>query len=377
MKTSTNSETTVAREDFFNQVIRPALENHFGPDIYYRHFSPTRVTELDDHEERGLYARLFNAYFQDNLWTFQGKTYRFKFDYGGTDYEITELGNAGNLASSLTRRHQALQDRYRLALIALVICSALIAVTLNNTYYWIAVAGLVIVSSVIYLHFFSEQGKRKRIIKNLDRELNRLAISKRRGDKMVRLDFSPIPFDQVDVSGKNTIMVDEPFSLTDYHCEPLTKDNDQYVQLHLTGTGAITVGQGEDRAIIETRAQLTIRVLMKNAVVYTETLKTSPDHEILLEVQPKTGKRELTLVTGSRKTVIVGDLLVLNSIISADDERPTFTVCGEVFEKAYSPKTYSHFQKDPEYFQKKVKSVADAWHNGNISSAMQALESDL
>lgn len=54
-----------------------------------------------------------------------------------------------------------------------------------------------------------------------------------------------------------------------------------------------------------------------------------------------------------------------------------FTVCGEDFEARHYPRLYRMFKTDPQNLEAQVRSIADAWHDGSIVGAMQALESDL
>lgn len=53
-----------------------------------------------------------------------------------------------------------------------------------------------------------------------------------------------------------------------------------------------------------------------------------------------------------------------------------FEVLGEEFEAEYFPNLYRIFQNNPKWLEEQLKSIADAWHEGSIVSAAQALESD-
>ncbi len=52
-------------------------------------------------------------------------------------------------------------------------------------------------------------------------------------------------------------------------------------------------------------------------------------------------------------------------------------ILGEEINQENFPILYKWAQEHPETLEQQLKSVADKWHNGNITSAMQALESDL
>lgn len=52
-------------------------------------------------------------------------------------------------------------------------------------------------------------------------------------------------------------------------------------------------------------------------------------------------------------------------------------LCGEEISKKHFPILYQRAVNNKEGTEEMVKSVAKAWHDGNVVSAMQALESDL
>lgn len=54
-----------------------------------------------------------------------------------------------------------------------------------------------------------------------------------------------------------------------------------------------------------------------------------------------------------------------------------FEIAGEKFEKRYFPNLYRMYEASPQNAEEQLRSVADAWHEGKIVSAAQALESDL
>lgn len=54
-----------------------------------------------------------------------------------------------------------------------------------------------------------------------------------------------------------------------------------------------------------------------------------------------------------------------------------FEILGEKFQIKYYPKLYQGYQKNPQWLDKQIQSIAKAWHEGDIVSAAQALESDL
>lgn len=53
------------------------------------------------------------------------------------------------------------------------------------------------------------------------------------------------------------------------------------------------------------------------------------------------------------------------------------TILGEEIDKEYYPKLYNWATTNPKTLESQLKSIAKAWHEGSIKSAMQALESDL
>lgn len=50
---------------------------------------------------------------------------------------------------------------------------------------------------------------------------------------------------------------------------------------------------------------------------------------------------------------------------------------GEVIDKENFPILYKWAKNNPETLESQLKSIAKAWHEGSIVSAMVALESDL
>jgi hypothetical protein len=54
-----------------------------------------------------------------------------------------------------------------------------------------------------------------------------------------------------------------------------------------------------------------------------------------------------------------------------------FSVCGEDFEIRHFPHLYGMVQTSRENAEAQLRSIANAWHDGSIVSAAQALESDL
>lgn len=59
------------------------------------------------------------------------------------------------------------------------------------------------------------------------------------------------------------------------------------------------------------------------------------------------------------------------------DIKGTFEILGEVFEIKYFPDLYAMFKANKTNLEEQLRSIADAWHEGNIGSAAIALESDL
>ena len=53
------------------------------------------------------------------------------------------------------------------------------------------------------------------------------------------------------------------------------------------------------------------------------------------------------------------------------------TILGEVFERHHIPKVSRMFGTNQSNTERQIQSIADAWHEGSISSAVVALESDL
>lgn len=57
-------------------------------------------------------------------------------------------------------------------------------------------------------------------------------------------------------------------------------------------------------------------------------------------------------------------------------EKP-IEILGEMIDPNNMPKLHKWAKTNPETLESQLKSIADKWHNGSISAAMQALESDL
>lgn len=53
------------------------------------------------------------------------------------------------------------------------------------------------------------------------------------------------------------------------------------------------------------------------------------------------------------------------------------SILGERIDEKNFPKLYNWAKNNPETLESQLKSIAKAWHEGSIMSAMQALESDL
>jgi hypothetical protein len=55
----------------------------------------------------------------------------------------------------------------------------------------------------------------------------------------------------------------------------------------------------------------------------------------------------------------------------------TLTILGEDIDPDNEPKLYKWALTNPETLERQLKSIANAWHEGNIRAAIIALESDL
>jgi len=55
----------------------------------------------------------------------------------------------------------------------------------------------------------------------------------------------------------------------------------------------------------------------------------------------------------------------------------TVTILGEAITEESYPKLYQWAKDNPATLEERLQSIAKAWHEGSIASAMQALESDL
>lgn len=53
------------------------------------------------------------------------------------------------------------------------------------------------------------------------------------------------------------------------------------------------------------------------------------------------------------------------------------SILGESIDQENMPILYKWAKTNPETLESQLKSIAKAWHRGNIRAAMQALESDL
>lgn len=60
-----------------------------------------------------------------------------------------------------------------------------------------------------------------------------------------------------------------------------------------------------------------------------------------------------------------------------DSNSTNFELLGETFSKEHMPILYSMVQTNRENAERQLQSIANAWHNGSIVSAAQALESDM
>lgn len=60
-----------------------------------------------------------------------------------------------------------------------------------------------------------------------------------------------------------------------------------------------------------------------------------------------------------------------------NNKKQEFELLGEIFEVSLFPNLYSVYQNNKTWAEEQLQSVANAWHEGNISSAAIALESDL
>jgi len=60
-----------------------------------------------------------------------------------------------------------------------------------------------------------------------------------------------------------------------------------------------------------------------------------------------------------------------------ENNNQEISVLGVGLEKKYFPKLYQWAMSNPATLEDTLQSVADKWHNGNLTSAAQALESDL
>ncbi len=55
----------------------------------------------------------------------------------------------------------------------------------------------------------------------------------------------------------------------------------------------------------------------------------------------------------------------------------TFIILGKELKREYFPHIAAMFDTNKENTERQLQSIADAWHNGSIVGAAQALESDL
>lgn len=59
------------------------------------------------------------------------------------------------------------------------------------------------------------------------------------------------------------------------------------------------------------------------------------------------------------------------------NNKPIITILGKSLDYENFPILYKWAQEHPETLESQLNSIAKAWHEGSIMSAMQALESDL
>ncbi len=69
--------------------------------------------------------------------------------------------------------------------------------------------------------------------------------------------------------------------------------------------------------------------------------------------------------------------LIIKYNTNMDQNNDTFNLFGIEFSKEHFPEIYCIYKNDPAWAHEQVKSVADAWHEGDISSAVIAFETDL
>lgn len=53
------------------------------------------------------------------------------------------------------------------------------------------------------------------------------------------------------------------------------------------------------------------------------------------------------------------------------------TILGEIFNRKHIPHVARMFDTSKDNAEAQIRSIADAWHEGSVVSAVQALESDL
>ena len=67
----------------------------------------------------------------------------------------------------------------------------------------------------------------------------------------------------------------------------------------------------------------------------------------------------------------------IKSVMQTIENSEPVKVLGEKLDPLYYPKLYQWAKENPETLKTQLKSIANAWHEGNIRSAIQAFESDL
>ncbi len=67
----------------------------------------------------------------------------------------------------------------------------------------------------------------------------------------------------------------------------------------------------------------------------------------------------------------------IKSVMQTIESSEPIEILEKKLDPLYFPVLYKWAQEHPETLKSRVRSIAKAWHEGNITSALQAMESDL
>ena len=86
----------------------------------------------------------------------------------------------------------------------------------------------------------------------------------------------------------------------------------------------------------------------------------------------------LTIAIGIQDVIILpASVSLLNQNKMTKKINPTILIAGVELDRKNFPKLYSWAQTNPDTLEGQLRSIASAWHEGNLNMAAVALESDM